>query len=67
MILRVILISVMLTAIPSCSNKEDPLTDCLESVGRRPCDSKSIKYNANSKMCGCQTKHRGWIKWEVAN
>jgi hypothetical protein len=54
-----------LVALLGCGNNPGQLANCLETVGRRPCDDKSIKYNAKKQQCGCQTKHRGWVVWDA--
>lgn len=39
--------------------------ECLDTAGRRPCVTGSIKYNETAHECRCQTKHRGEVKWDV--
>lgn len=47
----------------SCGKKSDPFLECIQTKGRRPCEPNSMKYDEGKGLCGCNTKHRGWIVW----
>ena len=60
-----IVLAILMSYGVSCSSEQDHFLECVQTRGRRPCEPMSMKYDSKKGVCGCNTKHRGWITWET--
>lgn len=59
-----LLIIILCSGLIQCKKRNYAL-ECLDTAGRRPCIIGSVKYDADDHECGCKTKKRGEIKWDI--
>lgn len=58
-------IIICVPSLAGCDKERDHFLECVQTRGKRPCEPMSMKYDENKHECGCNTKHRGWIKWNI--